>query len=164
MGLLIFALIMLGVVLVIAKMAGPYLNSGKAGTENVKDVGSIKFFNKKLLTPTEISFFSTLIQATPGKYVFVQVALSQLVGVPSGPEKLASFNRISRMSIDFVVCDEKLNTLVAIELDDPTHDRPSSAEKDLKKDTVLATAGIRLIRIRIEKIPSVEELELSIAG
>ena len=164
MGLLIFALIMLGIVMVIAKLAGPYLNSGKAGAGKVKDVSTIKFYKKRLLTPTEISFYNLLLKATPGKYVFPQVALSQLVGVPSGPDKLASFNRISRMSIDFVICDEQLNTLIAIELDDPTHDRPSSAEKDLKKDTVLATAGIRLIRIRVEKIPSVEELEHLIEG
>ena len=91
------------------------------------------------------------------------MALSQLVAVPSGPHKQSSFNRISRMSIDFVVCDAQLNTLVAIELDDPSHDRNSGKERDLKKDTVLATAGVRLVRIRVETIPSLDELKKLLA-
>ena len=164
MIVLIVALVFLGIVLAIAKVAGPYLNSSGGGSEKVKNVSTIKFFKRRLLTPTEIRFFNLVLAATPGGHVFTQVALSQLVGVPSGPDKLGSFNRISRMSIDFVVCDEQLNTLVAIELDDPSHDRPSGVEKDLKKDTVLATAGIRLIRIRVESIPSVDELRKLIEG
>ena len=67
------------------------------------------------------------------------------------------------MSVDFVLCDAQLNTLLAIELDDSTHDRPARVEKDLKKDTVLAIAGIRLIRIRVESIPTIEGLQQLIA-
>ena len=157
--LLVFSLIFLALILGLAKIVGPRLDAQRVNAGKVNDVSKIKFFKKRLLTPSEISFFNVLLKATPNRFIFTQVSLSQLVGVPSGPEKLSSFNRISRMSIDFVVCDEQLNTLVAIELDDPSHDRPSSAEKDLKKDTVLATAGIRLIRIRVESIPSIEELQ-----
>jgi len=152
--LTIWALVL---VLGVAKHFG-LLNPNRGTGSTPKNVSNIKFFKKRLLTPSEITFFNLLLQAVPDHFIFTQVALSQLVGVPSGPEKLSSFNRISRMSIDYVVCDAQLNTLLAIELDDPTHDRPSGVQKDLKKDTVLATAGIRLLRIRVESIPTLEAL------
>ena len=156
--ILVFEFVGAAIVIGFAKIVGLRRDSQKSGDGKVKDVSNIKFFKKRLLTPSEITFFNLLLQAVPDHFIFTQVALSQLVGVPSGPEKLSSFNRISRMSIDYVVCDAQLNTLLAIELDDPTHDRPSGVQKDLKKDTVLATAGIRLLRIRVESIPTLEAL------
>ena len=161
--LLVFSLLVLAILYGAAKIAERYRNPQKSEPEKIKDVGNFKFFKKRLLTPSEISFFNLLLRATPDLFVFTQVALSQLVGIPSGPEKLSSFNRINRMSVDFVLCDAQLNTLLAIELDDSTHDRPARVEKDLKKDTVLAIAGIRLIRIRVESIPTFEGLQQLIA-
>ena len=156
--LLVFSLLLLGLVLGLTKILGPRLESKKGEAGPSSDVSKIKFYKKRLLTPTEITFFDLLRHAAPDHYIFAQVALSQLVGIPSGPDKLGSLNRISRMSVDYVVCDSQFNTVLAIELDDHTHDRPSGIQKDLKKDTVLATAGIRLLRIRAEAIPTVAEL------
>ena len=158
MVLLIIAVVALLVVMGLVKLSAPYLNSPNSNSNKAKDVSGIKFLNKRLLTPTELSFFDLLLKATPNSFIFTQVALSQLVGIPKGRDYLSSLNRINRMSIDFVICDDWLNTVVAIELDDPSHDNMSSAEKDLKKDTVLASAGIRLLRFRAEQLPSVDEL------
>ena len=160
---LISSLVVLAIVLGLTKLFESKQSSNKDNGESSKDVKDLKFFKKRLLTPTEISFFNLLLQATPGRYIFTQVALSQLIGVPSGSQKQSSFNRINRMSIDFVVCDAQLNTLLAIELDDPSHDRSPSIERDLKKDTVLATAGVRLVRLRVEAIPSLEVLKKLLA-
>ena len=161
--ILVFEFVGAAIVIGFAKIVGLRRDSQKSGDGKVKDVSNIKFFKKRLLTPSEITFFNLLRQSSPNHLIFTQVALSQLVGVPSGPEKLSSFNRISRMSVDFVLCDAQLNTLLAIELEDSTHDRPARVEKDLKKDTVLAIAGIRLIRIRVESIPTIEGLQQLLA-
>jgi len=158
-GFLILSIVLLVVVVIAAMVVGPYLNFEAGDKSKVRGVASIKFFKKSLLSPTEVKFFSTLLKATPNSFIFPQVSLSQLVGIPKGPDRLGSFNRINRMTVDFVVCDGQLNTLVAIELDDRTHDRQSSVERDSKKNVVLSTAGIKLIRIRVEKLPTVEELQ-----
>ena len=162
MALLIISIVLLGIVSGVAVLVGPYLNFEMGDSRKVKAVASIKFFKKKVLTPTELTFFNTLLKATPNSFIFPQVSLSQLVGIPKGPDKLGSFNRINRMTVDFVIADEELNTLVVIELDDRSHDRKSSAERDQKKDIVLATAGIPLIRIRVEAMPSVDQLRAMI--
>ena len=160
---LVFSLVLLGLLLGLAKLVGSRMGIQNGATGKVTDVSTIKFFKKRLLTPSEITFFNLLLQAAPDHLIFTQVALYSLVGVPSGPEKLASLNRINRMSVDYVVCDAQLNTLLAIELDDTFHDRPLGIEKDLKKDTVLATAGIRLLRIRVESMPSIDGLKQLLA-
>ena len=160
---LLVLLVVLAFILVFAKLVGSRLGVQKGATGKVADVSAIKFFKKRLLSPSEITFFNLLMQAAPDHLIFTQVVLYSLVGVPSGPEKLSSFNRISRMSVDYVVCDSQLNTVLAIELDDSTHDRASGIERDLKKDTVLATAGIRLLRIRVESMPSVDGLKQLLA-
>ena len=67
------------------------------------------------------------------------------------------FNRVCRQSVDFVLVDEDLQTvLAAIELDDWTHESKTRQKQDAKKDKALASAGIPIIRFHAEKMPSAQ--------
>lgn len=118
---------------------------------------------KRLLTAIEERLFFRLKEALPNHHIFVQVQLSQLVEIKKSHDFQKWFNRINRMSADFVVADEKLKTLAVIELDDSSHNRPDRIEADQKKDKALLSAGIRVIRWKTKHMPSTEEIRAEIA-
>ncbi|PIE46928.1 MAG: hypothetical protein CSA42_05840 [Gammaproteobacteria bacterium] len=110
-----------------------------------------------LMTDSEVLFFLKLKQALPEFYIFSQVQLSRIIE----PNELAEndrsfwFNRVCRQSLDYVLVDEDLQTvLLAIELDDWTHDSIQRQNQDAKKSKALASAGIPIIRFHSEKLPS----------
>lgn len=114
------------------------------------------FTAKKLQTNSEEALYKRLKEALPEYHIFVQVQLSRLIDVKKGHDFNQWFNRINRMSLDFVVCDESLKVLTVIELDDSSHRDPHRQEQDHKKNKALKSAGIKILRW--QKIPSTEEM------
>lgn len=117
------------------------------------------FERKKILTNPEQALYFKLCEALPEHCIFSQVQLSQLVQVKKGHDFKAWFNRINRMSADFVVTDKNMHTIAVIELDDKTHEKPDRIEADKKKDKALASAGIRTIRWKSGTTPTTEEIK-----
>lgn len=112
------------------------------------------------MTPTEIIFFKKLQQAVPEYLIFGQVQLSRMIK-PNEEELDKSFwlNRINRMSVDYVIIANDYQTiLLAIELDDWTHDSQQRQQADDKKDKALSSAGVAVIRFDSEQMPSIEQL------
>lgn len=50
--------------------------------------------------------------------------------------------------MDFIVCDERVNILLILELDDSTHDAPDRKKQDAFVDAVLEGAGYRILHSR----------------
>lgn len=124
--------------------------------------GEWPFIRKDLITETEKVLFNRLRQALPDYHVLTQVQLSQLVHVKKGHSFKMWWMSISRMSIDFVIVDNNMKTVAAIELDDKSHYSDEDRHKaDAKKDKVLTAAGIRVIRWRCEIMPEVEQIALA---
>lgn len=117
-----------------------------------------------IMTNTEVIFFKKLQQAVPEYLIFGQVQLSRIIA-PSDDEVDKSFwlNRINRMSVDYVIVDEDCQTtLLAIELDDWTHDSRQRQKADEKKDKALSSAGIAVLRFDSEQMPNVHQLREAI--
>src|SRR5687767_9661631 len=71
----------------------------------------------------ERSLYEMLCHLTPAHTVFAKVRLADLVRVQaSGREFWERFNSISAKRVDFVLCDEQLAPVVAIELEDEVQD------------------------------------------
>lgn len=67
------------------------------------------------------------------------------------------------MSVDYVIVDKDCQTtLLAIELDDWTHDSQQRQKADAKKDKALSSAGIPVIRFDSEQMPTIEQLRQEI--
>lgn len=116
------------------------------------------------MTATEVLFFKKLQQALPEYLIFGQVQLSRIIA-PNEDEMDKSFwlNRISRMSVDYVIVDKDCQTtLLAIELDDWAHDSQQRQKADAKKDKALSSAGIPVIRFDSEQMPTIEQLRQEI--
>ena len=110
-----------------------------------------------IMTNTEVLFFDKLKKALPEYHIFVQVQLSRLITGNSdeASERSFWFNRICRQSVDYVIVDsDAQTTLVAIELDDWTHNNKARQKADDKKDKALASAGIPIVRFHAERMPS----------
>ena len=123
-----------------------------------QDKDPLPYKMKNLMTPTELRLFTRLVDAFPQHFIMSQVQLSQII-VPKGSDNYMGWlNKISRMSLDFVICDNESKPLCVIELDDASHLAKSRIVTDTKKDLSLQAAGIRMVRIKVSEIPSVSEL------
>jgi hypothetical protein len=116
-----------------------------------------------LLTMPERILYQRLREALPDKLIFSQVAVNQLIDSKSaeGASKAVDFSlfgKISGKSFDFVVCDENTAPLVAVELDDSSHQRSDRKKADAQKNEACEQAGIRLVRFKVSQMPATAEL------
>jgi hypothetical protein len=115
-----------------------------------------------LLTRAERSFFEVLIRALPPDlHVFAKVRLADLVWIPRRhPRRRVHLYRVLPKHIDFVVCDSaRISPLVAIELDDSSHQRPDRVERDTFVNEALRTAGLPLVRVPVKNSYSLKEMQ-----
>lgn len=117
------------------------------------------FFAKRPLSQPEQVLYYRLVRVLPDYMVLAQVSLSRLLGVKAGHNAQAWFNRINRMSADFVVCRKDSSVVAVIELDDSSHVREDRLVADRKKETALQSAGIRLLRWNVKALPDEETIK-----
>ena len=114
------------------------------------------FYVKRPLSQPEQVLYHRMIRALPEHIVLAQVQVSRVLGVKKGANFHEWNNRINRLSYDFVVCTKDSTVIAAIELDDKTHEGPSRASTDEKKNKASVDAGLRLIRWHVRSLPSEE--------
>ena len=156
------ALILIIILIVIATIAITLAKNNKTGKFKYNPEEEWPFERKKILTNPEQALYLKLCEALPNHYIFSQVQLSQLIQVKKGNDYKAWFNRINRMSADFVITDKNFNTIEVIELDDKSHEKPDRIEADKKKDKALASAGIKTIRWKVNAAPTVDEIKMAL--
>ncbi|MCA9031798.1 MAG: DUF2726 domain-containing protein [Planctomycetaceae bacterium] len=136
------------------------------GDAEPQEAPSLPYERKpELLTKAERSFFGVLQQSVAGRYhVFVKVRLADLLNVRKGTGKWQShFNRIQSKHIDFVLCEkEQVTPLLAIELDDSSHQRRNRQERDAFLEEALAVADFPLLRIPVRASYNVNQLRQQI--
>ena len=127
-------------------------------------IDKINYFNYKkkerLLTQNELKFYKILKQIT-NKYnleLFTQVALYEIIQA----KKIKYFNKIKSKTIDFVITDQNLKTLICIELDDKTHYWNKRIERDLFINELFFELGIKLLRIDVKPFYNIEKIERKI--
>ena len=115
--------------------------------------------NKYVFSAAERSFYEILHLLVGDHVVFAKMRLCDLVHVTkdSGAWQ-TNFNRINRKHLDFVVCNSDLSPVVAIELDDASHDADDRRDRDGFVDSVLAAAGLPLVRVRAKHGYVLDEL------
>ncbi len=110
----------------------------------------------KFVSRSEGDFFRVLREAVgDGGHVLAQVALNRVLFFPGNrgtAGRAAWQNKAARRSIDFLVCDpQTLRPLVAIELDDASHNAPARVRRDDEVETLLAAAGLPFVRFRARR-------------
>ena len=122
--------------------------------------GILPYFKKKtLLDEKEQVLFHRLIEAMPDHYVMAQVRLADIVGVKKDDNWQAWFNKISRKSVDFVICNKSFVVLACVELDGKTHEQEDRQKADNSKDEALNAAGVPIVRINANILPPTNEIK-----
>lgn len=123
--------------------------------------------NKYFLSKGEAAFYPQLRLAIPsGTVLLAKVRLIDLLYLPPGAQNRQSWqNRVQSKHIDFVVCDARdLRPLLAIELDDKSHEREDRRERDGLVDHILQCAGLPFHREPAAATYSAERLRAAIGG
>lgn len=141
--LLIFIIIIVGVVIALRMfISREFSGNGKKSIYNYKR----KDF---LMSKPEHQFFNILVDIMGDKYyVFPQIHLSTLLdNKVVGQNWRGAFRHIDEKSVDFVICDKAyIKPLLAIELDDRTHEREDRKKRDGEVERILNEAGLPLLR------------------
>jgi hypothetical protein len=119
------------------------------------------------LSEAERSFFGVLRRvAGNNRVVFVKVRMFDLLTVPGDAARRQSHvNRIMSKHVDFVVCDAaRLIPLVAIELDDRSHDSAARLRRDALVDRAFAAAGLPLVHVRAKRSYVTADIEALLRG
>lgn len=140
--------------------------SRNKGTPSEKSEDLPYVLKRNLMSPAERSFFGVLEQVTDSSkyYLFPQVSLGNLVDVEKGTRPYQTHrNRVDRKSVDFVLCDRStLSPVLAVELDDASHERKDRQERDAFVDGVLAKVGLPLLHVRAQAAYDPKQLAASI--
>ena len=113
------------------------------------------------MTKTEISFYEKLQKILGEKYYVVpQAHLGTFLDhkVP-GQNWKGAFSVINRKSVDFLICEKETSKpVVAIELDDWTHNKADRIDRDNLVNKIINDAGLLLVRFRAGEWDSEEAI------
>ena len=112
------------------------------------------------LSPAERAFYLTLAAAVGDRGVVCpKVRLGDILFAADRATSWRHRKRINQKHVDFLVCSHlTMRPLVAIELDDSSHQREAARERDRFKDAAFAAAGLPLVRIATRRSYDVAEL------
>jgi Protein of unknown function (DUF2726) len=117
-----------------------------------------------LLSAPEQTLYRRLLEALPNHRVLTQVQLLQTVRFKRGSRDARILNRISQLSIDFLVVSPETAIVAAIELNDGTHDDAQRGAADERKAHALKSAGIPLLIWLVRDMPDVPTIRAAIAA
>ena len=118
-----------------------------------------------VMTRNEQEFYQALLRATGSTYdVFGMVRIADILSVEKGTAKRQSWqNRINCKHIDFLLCDRATaEPILAIEVDDRSHERRDRQERDYFVDRAFDAAGLPLLRVKATRSYSAKELKRAI--
>jgi hypothetical protein len=117
------------------------------------------------LSAAELNFFRALEKAVDGDfYIFPKVRIGDLLCVIEGTENARGwFARIAQKHVDFVLAErEKVVPVLAVELDDSSHERADRQARDEFVDSALGAAGLPILRVKVLQEYPVKELAAAI--
>ena len=115
---------------------------------------------KNFLSAAELAFYRVLEQAVGQTYsINNKVRLWDLLYVPRQDNSRSYENKISSKHVDFLLCDSvTMQPILAIELDDSSHDRKERKDRDAFVDQAYTAAGLAVLHVRAARTYSVAEV------
>jgi NAD-dependent SIR2 family protein deacetylase len=137
------------------------------GTQKSADLNTFPYkLRDDFLSPAEYSFYMVLQQSVSDwALICPKVNLRDLfyAKVSDAREHRIFTNKIDRKHVDFVLCDPKtMKPLVAVELDDKTHNQKKRQKRDQFVDGVFQAAEIPLARITARRTYNTNELNITL--
>ena len=110
----------------------------------------LPYRKKHILTKTEYQFYNILKPKCDLKNIIIcpKVRLEDIAEVTVQKNFMKYRGYIKSRHVDFIICDNRLNIIGAIELDDSSHNQAKAQAVDNFKDNFFKTIGIPLFRIK----------------
>lgn len=141
------------------------ITSDKKRQKKFKEQNRRKLYVDKvpILTPTELIFYKVLKDILPeDTEISCKIRLEDIMNVnewEDWKDKQRQRNMIKSSHVDFLLWDlENGKPIIAIELDDPSHDKTITKIKDYEKNQKFKIADIPLLRVKTEKEYNLEKL------
>jgi len=125
------------------------------------DVIALRPFFKRqyLLSRAEKSFYNVLRKVVAPHAVLAKVRLADLVEADERHLlRRSNFDHIKSKHIDFVICDRALSPIIAVELDDSSHQRPDRIARDRDVNRILEIASLPLLRVSVRSAYDAAEI------
>jgi len=146
-----YTIVFVVIIIVVLAIANEVIDRKKQiGKEEKENKSPYRYKRKDfLMSRAEHEFFDVLAEAVKAQYyIFPQVHLATILDHKVvGQNWKGAFRHINEKSVDFVLCDKAyIKPLLAIELDDRTHEYNSRKERDGVVESILKEAGLPLLR------------------
>ena len=121
---------------------------------------------RSLLSRGEKAFYDVLRVAVGGRYaIAIKPRLADVLRGPRANWHSAAGARVKPRHVDFLLYDhETAAPVLALELDDATHDAAERRERDAFVDEALFVAGVVLLRVRAATSYDVRELRRAVSA
>ncbi|WP_153556981.1 DUF2726 domain-containing protein [Roseimaritima sediminicola] len=117
------------------------------------------------LSPAELAFYRVLEQAAPQYSINNKVRLWDVLYVPRAEGSRRYENKISSKHVDFLLCDPAtMQPVLAIELDDSSHNRQDRQDRDAFVDKAFAAARLPILHVAASRNYSATDLRDRIAA
>jgi hypothetical protein len=112
------------------------------------------------LSPAEVSFYHVLRKSLDfPATIATKVRISDLISTNDN----AARNSINQKHVDFVLCDpDTMTPIVAIELDDQSHNQEKTKQRDDHVNVVFAAANIPLARFSAKRAYSIADVRTTL--
>lgn len=144
-------LIFLAIVVIVVLILKTVFLKNNKNKKTSKDIPVYNYGRKDyIMTKAEHDFFLRLSLIFQEHYhIFPQVHLSSILDERKikGQNWKAAFRHINGKSVDFVICDKQYaKPLIAIELDDWSHDSKVRKKRDGEVERIFQAAELTLVR------------------
>lgn len=103
-----------------------------------------------LMNSSEYTLYQILAKKLPeGFYLFPKMRIADIIETTNGSGYYKKRNKILPKHVDFVVCNNRLEPVLAIELDGGSHNRLDRVERDKEVDAVFLKAGMEIQHIKV---------------
>lgn len=143
--------------------SGAQAEAGSADSEPAQPdlVESLPYrLRDNFLTAAELSFYHVLRGVVGERaIVLTKVNLADIFYTQNQRENPGAHGRISQKHVDFLLCTaDTMRPLVAIELDDSSHQRPDRRERDTLVNRVFETAALPLLHFPVRRAYATGEI------
>ena len=116
-----------------------------------------------ILTKTELKFFDILRVSIPsGLLLLIKPRIADFVS--TSPYTHSAFNRIKSKHVDFLLCDfETLAPVLAIELDDSSHNSEKAKKRDSFVESVYESVNLPICRFATSRKYDAEKISARIS-
>lgn len=128
-------------------------NSPNQNKKSINQLTEYPYEKKMLLTKAEYAFYNILKRKCDENNLLIcpKVRMEDFINVTDKKNILKYRGYIKSRHIDFMICDNKLNLLAGLELDDSSHQNKDVADVDEFKNKVFKTIQLPLFRVKISQ-------------